>query len=154
MRPMTVADTREVAAWRYEGPWAVYDGDAMPADQAGYWAVVDDGQFVGFYCTGAEARVPGLDEQPSTVDVGLGMRPDLVGAGNGQMFATAVMTHCRQTYQGDFVRAVVKSWNERSLRLAAAMGFVTAGTHECVQDDQTVTYTVLRARLHPPVAAG
>ncbi|MHB1163900.1 MAG: GNAT family N-acetyltransferase [Candidatus Nanopelagicales bacterium] len=143
-----------MAEWRYGGPWAVYDGDGTPPGTDGYWAVVDhDEQFVGYYCTGPEARVPGLDGQSDTLDLGVGMRPDLVGAGNGREFAKAVMAHCRQSHQDERVRAVVQSWNERSLRLAASVGFEVAGTHACVQDGKTVTYTVLLAYLHPTVSA-
>lgn len=155
VRPMSLTDAGEVAAWHYESPWSVYDGDGTPLDIAGYWAVVDgDDQFVGYYCTGPEARLPGLAGQSGTLDLGVGMRPDLVGAGNGREFAKAVMGHSSQTYQPERVRAVVKSWNERSLRLAASMGFEVAGTHTCVQADQAVTYTVLVASLPPGVSPG
>jgi len=153
--PMSSADAAEVAEWRYEEPWTVYDGDGTPPVIDDYWAVVDhDEQVVGFYCLGPEARVPGLDRQPDTLDLGVGMRPDLVGAGNGREFANAVMAHCRQSRREERVRAVVQSWNQRSLRLAASLGFQVAGTHACVQDGKTVTYTVLLAYLHPGVSAG
>jgi len=80
------------------------------------------------------------------------MRPDLVGGGNGREFAEAVLDHCRQTRHEEHVRAVVQSWNERSIRLAVSMGFAPTGTHECVQGGRTVAYTVLAAPLRPPAA--
>jgi [ribosomal protein S18]-alanine N-acetyltransferase len=150
VRPMSSADAHEVADWRYERPWAVYDGGGTPLDTANYWAVVDDAdRLLGYYCIGAEARVPGLDVAADTLDLGVGMRPDLVGAGNGRAFAVAVLAHCRKTRNEGHVRAVVQSWNERSLRLAFSMGFTPTGTHECVQGTKTVIYTVLVAALPP-----
>jgi RimJ/RimL family protein N-acetyltransferase len=152
IRAMSPDDAREVATWRYAGPWSVYDGqpDDGEPDTAGYWAVVDgDDVLVGFYCTGVEARVPGLSEQPGTVDVGVGMRPDLVGVGNGRRFAEAVMAHCRDRTEAVLARAVVKEWNERSVRLAAGMGLERVGTHECVQGGQVATYAVLQGPLGP-----
>ena len=41
------------------------------------------------------------------------------------------------------LRAVVQRWNERSLRLARGLGFRDAGTHQCVQDGNDVSYVVL-----------
>ncbi|WP_416564096.1 hypothetical protein [Nocardia testacea] len=42
VRPWTPGDARRVAAWRYDGPWAVYDpAGNEPLDSAdGYRAVV------------------------------------------------------------------------------------------------------------------
>lgn len=153
VRAMSQDDAHEVSTWRYEGPWRAYDTppeDGDVPDPTGYWAVVDgDGDLVGYYCTGVEARVPGLAEQPGVVDLGVGMRPDLVGAGNGRRFAEVVLAHCRGVTDAESVRAVVKEWNERSIRLAIGMGFVRVGTHECVQGGRVEAYAVLRAPLRP-----
>lgn len=139
-----------IATWQYEGPWTIYDGDGTADSTDDYWAVTgDNGELVGFYCTGAEARVPGLEPTPDVLDIGVGMHPALVGAGNGRAFAAVVLAHCRTEYREVQARAVVQSWNERSLRLAAGMGFEQAGVHTATQDGKKVLYTVLTARLGP-----
>lgn len=102
---MPVADAGAVAEWRYEGPWDVYNGDGTHPAVDGHWAVIDpDEQLVGFYCTGPEARIPGVEEQTDTVDVGVGLRPDLVGAGNAREFAKALLDPCREAHPEEFVR--------------------------------------------------
>jgi [ribosomal protein S18]-alanine N-acetyltransferase len=78
----------------------------------------------GFFCTGAAARVSGLDEDPSLVDVGVGMDPDLFGQGRGAAFARTVLEFLAREYPGRSLRAVVQSWNGRSLRLTRRLGFV------------------------------
>jgi ribosomal-protein-alanine N-acetyltransferase len=147
VRPLQRGDAEAVASWAYQGPWSVYDprpGDTPISGPAGYDAVVDaDGSLVGFICVGQEARVPGLAEDGEVLDIGVGMHPDLVGQGRGRAFGTVLLEHLHQVYGERPLRAVVQSWNERSLRLARGLGFCEAGTHRCVQDGREVSYTVL-----------
>jgi RimJ/RimL family protein N-acetyltransferase len=139
VRDLTPGDLAEIATWAYDGPWSVYDSDGPLDPGMGYWAVEDgDGRLVGFACLGADARVPGLAEEPGVLDVGVGMRPDLVGQGLGPDLAHTVLTFAAD--QGaTWLRAVVQDWNERSLRLLARLGFERTGTHP-VGD---VTYVVV-----------
>jgi len=85
-------------------------------------AGADDGPLLGFCCAGEEARVPGLAEVPGVLDVGVGMDPARVGAGHGAEFGAAVLAHYRATTGATRLRAVVQSWNERSLRTTRAIG--------------------------------
>ena len=41
--------------------------------------MVHEGELVGYGCFGAPARVPEVDEEAGALDVGYGMRPDLMG---------------------------------------------------------------------------
>jgi RimJ/RimL family protein N-acetyltransferase len=94
-------------------------------------------------CTGQEARVPGLAEQDGIVDIGVGMRPDLVGRGLGSAFGAVVLGHVQDVCGDRPLRAAVQSWNERSLRLARRLGFRATGIHRCKQSGQDVSYTIL-----------
>lgn len=155
VRPLEPADAEAIATWRYEGPWDVYDvhpGDRLSAE-AGYQAVVDGaGDLVGFLCLGQEARVPGLAETDGIADIGIGMRPDLLGQGLGRAFGAAVLSHVARCCGEISLRAVIQSWNQRSLRLAQGLGFRGVGTHRCVQDGREISYAVLVRAAHPPVA--
>ena len=147
IRPLQRSDAEAAASWAYQGPWSLYDprpGDALISAEAGYDAVVDDdGSLVGYVCVGQEARAPGLAEADGVLDVGVGMRPDLVGQGLGRAFGTVALEYLRERYGERPLRAVIQSWNERSLRLARNLGFRDAGTHRCVQDGHEVSYTLL-----------
>lgn len=132
VRELTPADLDDIAGWRYDDRWAVYDSDGPLDPEMGYWAVVqlvaDDERLVGFGCLGDDARVPGLPEAEGTLDVGVGMRPDLVGRGLGPEFATTVLDFARG-HGATRLRAVVQDWNTRSLRLVERLGFVRTGSH-------------------------
>jgi len=139
--PLTAEMGEAMASWRYPGPWSVYDG-TQPLDPAeGYWAVVDGAagdEVVGFACYGVEARVPGLEEVPGVLDVGVGLRPDLTGQGLGRDFAAAVLAHGADVSGASRLRAVVQDWNQRGRRLLASLGFRETGTHRVGE----VTYVV------------
>ena len=65
------------------------DADRLePANR--YRAVVSavDGDLVGFYCVGREARVPGIAPRDNVIDVGVGMNPALIGRGHGYGFVS------------------------------------------------------------------
>jgi RimJ/RimL family protein N-acetyltransferase len=122
-RAPTRADAEAIAAWRYPGRYATYDvAEAVDAAR-GFMAVEDGGELVGFCCFGAEARVPGVVAVEGTADVGYGLRPDLMGGGHGRAFVGAILEHAEQKFPGSRLRLVVLSWNERSRRVAEALGF-------------------------------
>jgi RimJ/RimL family protein N-acetyltransferase len=153
VRQLTAADAEQIATWRYDGQWRTYDSrpeDGLLSAEAGYQAVVDPatGALVGYICTGAEARVPGLAEKAGVIDVGAGMRPDLVGSRIGSEFGAAVLGYiAAHAGAGDFrLRAAVLDWNERSLRLCSRLGFRRVGTHSVEQDGRQNTYVLLETQ--------
>jgi RimJ/RimL family protein N-acetyltransferase len=147
VRPLTRDDAVLVGGWRYPGAWRTYDSqpeNGLLSAEAGYQAVTGDGggPLVGFCCSGGEARVPGLAEQEGVLDIGVGMDPELVGQGHGKEFGDVVLDHYRAA-GATRLRAVVQSWNERSIRLTRSLGFTDAGVHRCVLTGRDVEFTIL-----------
>lgn len=132
VRALVDADRQAILGWRYPGHDATYDpgADGAPLDDS-YVALADDaGTLVGYACFGAEARVPGLPTRDDVVDLGVGLRPDLVGGGWGPAVTAAVMDHARHAHRGAAgARAVVLDWNERSQRTLRRAGFRCEGEH-------------------------
>ena len=62
-----------------------------------------------------------------TVDVGYGMRPDLVGQGRGREFVGAVLAHVVDRHPAAQLRMSILRWNARSRRVAEAHGFRVVG---------------------------
>jgi hypothetical protein len=90
VRPLTAADARDLASWRYPAPYSMYDADADAErrylDPAwNYHAIIDErGPLVAHCCFGPDARVPGGAYADEAVDVGGGIRPELVGRGSNE----------------------------------------------------------------------
>ena len=91
VRAMTAADAQAVATWRYNGVYSFYNATADPDDLAellapsgwglNYFSVDDvNSQFVGFFQ---------FKPQGDSVEMGLGLHPDLTGSGLGLAFVLA-----------------------------------------------------------------
>src|SRR4249919_209263 len=122
VRPLTPSAVQEMSSWRYPGRYATYNlGDV--GSLKGSWAVWEGEVLVGHCCFGAEARVPGVEAEDGTVDVGYGMRPDLVGQGLGPRFVSAILDFAVREFAPRRLRLLVLGWNERSRRVAERLGF-------------------------------
>jgi RimJ/RimL family protein N-acetyltransferase len=123
-RELTLDEAERPLGWRYAEPYTVYDAEGPLRRDLGFFAVEDaGGDLVGFGCVGAEARVPGVEEEPGTVDVGYGLRPDLTGQGLGREFVGAVLSHVTDEHPSALQRMSILRWNARSRRVAQAHGF-------------------------------
>jgi RimJ/RimL family protein N-acetyltransferase len=127
VQPLTRADAEAIAAWRYEGRYSTYDVREVVTPAGGYWAVVHEGKLVGYCSFGDTARVPGVDGEEGTLDIGYGMRPDLVGQGLGRAFVAAILAFGVRRFSPQWLRVLILSWNARSRKVAEALGFEETG---------------------------
>ncbi len=122
-RPMGDGEAREISGWRYEPPYDFYDWTSDPDDleelldperrKDAYFSAFDErGALVGFF----QFEVRG-----QTVDVGLGMRPDLTGAGLGYLLAG--VEFAREHYSPARFTLSVATFNGRAIRVYERAGF-------------------------------
>ena len=86
--PMTQAYAAQIVTWRYPAPYDCYDMTSaseafLTSQESGFYALVDDGELIGFRSFGEDGRVPGGTYDASALDTGGGLRPDLTGQGTG-----------------------------------------------------------------------
>jgi RimJ/RimL family protein N-acetyltransferase len=138
------AHAREVESWHYEPPYDFYDRASHPNDAAEmrdparreqFRAVLgDDGRLDAFWY---------FKPDEESVEVGLGLRPDLTGRGLGESFLLAQLEYARERWRPERFRLFVTVWNQRAIRLYERLGFrevgrelrtfKLAGQHEFVQ---------------------
>jgi ribosomal-protein-alanine N-acetyltransferase len=135
VRPLSDADALAISAWRYPGPYSTYNVAEMYSSERGVWAVDRGSELVGYCCFGPEARVPGVDEQEGTLDVGYGMDPELVGRGFGRSFVGAILDFALAEFAPKRFRLLILGWNQRSAKVARALAFQEEGMVRSVAGD-------------------
>lgn len=132
-RELTRADAHDIAGWEYDEPYSVYNSDdaerLLSSEYEYYAAVADEGELVGYCCFGEDARVAGLEEEPGTLDVGGGLRPDLTDLGLGGPFLREVCRFGGELHHPARFRVTVAAFNRRAQLVASALGFERVGVH-------------------------
>ena len=129
--PMNDECAQVIAKWHYEDPYSFYDPENDPEDLAElldataregvYYSALDErGELVGFFCFD-------IDDNDGTVEIGLGMRPDLTGKGNGLGFLLAGLRFAEATFSRHTYRLNVAAFNERAMRVYEKAGFRRTG---------------------------
>jgi len=81
------------------------------------------------------------------IDVGLGMRPDLTGQGNGTAFLEAGLAFVMDRYAPKQIELAVATFNERAIRLYTKSGFEPVKRFQ--QATNGGSYEFLKMRLQP-----
>ena len=124
-RQMEDAEATQISGWHYEPPYDFYDARSDPDDlrelldpklrKDAYFSVFDEGGvLVGLFQ---------FEREGTTVDVGLGMRPDLTGQGLGIGFLLAGLQFARERFSPEGFTLSVATFNERAIRVYERAGF-------------------------------
>jgi [ribosomal protein S18]-alanine N-acetyltransferase len=125
-------DAEAIAEWHYPEPYSFYDWTADPGDLRelldpalrgeAYWAVRDEtDELVGYFSFKPK------DEQ--TVEIGLGLRPDLTGRGLGGSFLAAGLEFARARFSAERFTLAVATFNERAIKVYERAGFSRERTY-------------------------
>ena len=138
LRPLSAAEADAIASWRYPGEYATYDcddADALVDPANEFHAALVDAALVGYCCFGSAARVDGMAEEDGVLDVGWGLRPDLIGHGLGPRLIEEALRRGRELHAPREFRIAVLRWNLRAQRVPAKLGFREAGSVTADSDD-------------------
>ena len=131
--PLEKRHALAILGWQYPPPYDIYNfrKDNHQADlsylldpENTFFAILNQNQTLVGYCSfGADGQVAGGDYSAQALDIGMGIRPDLVGQGQGKRYALAVVRHGVQHYQTNWLRVTIAAFNLRAQRLWQSLGF-------------------------------
>jgi len=127
---MTMEYAEAISLWKYDGIYSFYDqdeNDAVGFMDGTHFVYIKDGELIGYFCFGAEARIPTVEENVydnEFLDIGLGLRPDLCGKGYGLSFFQSGLDHADTLHNTRNFRLSVAAFNERAIKLYEKAGFI------------------------------
>ena len=137
IHPMTTEYARKIAAWTYDGAYAVYsfqpDRETIEELMNGdyLYCTGKDDQLAGYFCFGASAKIPATETASypdGFLDIGLGMNPRLCGQGRGAAFLAAGMAYARNAFPPAPLRLTVAAFNKRAICVYRKLGFEISAT--------------------------
>ncbi|MET3289106.1 UNVERIFIED_CONTAM: ribosomal-protein-alanine N-acetyltransferase [Brevibacillus sp. OAP136] len=138
IKAMNERNARIIAGWKYPPPYDFYNLDDNPEAiaellETDYYTIFsEEDNLLGYYCLGAAAQVPAGHQYDAyttddpTIDIGIGLRPDLTGKGFGYEFFSIVLDAVKKAHPHAAVRLTVAICNKRAIRLYENCGFVKA----------------------------
>jgi [ribosomal protein S18]-alanine N-acetyltransferase len=136
VRPLTAADARQIADWRYPAPYEFYDTAADPDDLAELLDVErwsPDSHFGGWIGSPPDDQLGGFytfeRPQAGVIEIGLGMRPDLTGRGHGETFIRDGLAFAQRAFDPQRFTLAVAAFNERAITVYRRIGFADTGRH-------------------------
>jgi ribosomal-protein-alanine N-acetyltransferase len=132
-RRMDEASAHAIVTWRYDAPYDMYNldwkgaenaiRDFLDPESAYYYITSDRGDLQAYACFGPAAHVPGGDYHDEALDIGLGVRPDLTGQGQGHRFVQAVLGFAEREFAPASYRVTIAEFNSRAQRVWIGAGF-------------------------------
>lgn len=127
---MTEEHARLISRWKYDDVYSFYnhDGENIDGymDNTHFACTNADGELVGCFCFGEDARIPTMEENvydDGFLDVGLGLRPDLCGKKNGLSFLNDGLDYAQNVLNAKNFRLSVAVFNERAIKVYKKAGF-------------------------------
>ena len=130
--PLTLREAETITAWRYAPPYDIYNvvGDGKEQarrvirdDQSRFYSIRDGEELIGFCSFGSDGQVPGGPYDTPATDIGMGIKPELTGQGQGHLYARAVVDFARGEVSAGALRVTIARFNIRAQRVWKRTGF-------------------------------
>ena len=145
-RPLVKKDALAILKWHYLPPYDYYNFNASTTQEDlcylldrknAFFAFLNlQGQLEGYCSFGSDGQVRGGCYSTEALDIGMGIRPDLVGQRRGKLYAQAVVGYGLDRYAVQKLRVTIAQFNKRAQRVWQQLGFeqveqfVKEGTQE------------------------
>jgi len=139
-KQMNKKNARKILTWRYPPPYDIYNlGPEKSEESVAYLMkpenrffsiLSESGDLVGFCSFGPDGQVPGGDYRAEALDIGMGVRPDLTGQGEGIRYVRAILDFARETLAPACFRVTIAGFNRRAIQVWSQAGFRPVHTFE------------------------
>lgn len=137
--PTDEASARQFLKWKYEPPYEIYNYSpehfeedlAYHLDLANnLYSLYREDELFGYCSYGRDAQVPGGDYSEEALDIGMMIKPELTGQGQGSNHANEVIRYGISKYKPKKLRVTILESNLRARRVWEKNGFKTNQSFE------------------------
>lgn len=126
---LTRGQAAETCGWRYPGKCAAYNSPDWQTALAQKWDIADDERRSRYFSAildgnGVFCGYFRLSPEGGAVTLGLGMKPEYCGRGNGRRVMALILDCFRRNYPGRTLELEVRDWNARAVACYLRAGFV------------------------------
>lgn len=147
-------EAKEISKWIYNEPYTLYsmDGSEDCIDEIlneMYFSASDkENNLIGYYCFGESAQVPvgnefGVYDCKDSIDIGLGIKPNLCGQGLGLKFLSEAINFAKNKLLAKSLRLTVASFNERAIKVYKRAGFEKVHSFERITETGRIDFFVM-----------
>lgn len=152
--PTDEASVREFLTWKYEPPYEIYNYSpehfqedlAYHLDPANnIYSMFRNDELIGYCSFGRDAQVPGGDYSEEALDIGLMIKPELTGHGQGSEFVKDAIEIALTKYNPRNLRVTILESNLRARRVWEKNGFKTI--HSFSRERDQLSFIILKRQI-------
>ncbi len=154
MVEMNEAYAKNITKWRYKDHYSVYNFEDNEETlnellTQEYYAVLDkNSMLIGFFCVKEAAIVPygkkyHVYDDDNYLDIGLGIKPSLVGKRRGYPYLRFGLDYFKQKYNTNHFRLTVLDFNKRAIHLYHKIGFKIENYFKSQKDHYFLVMTLV-----------
>ena len=137
--PTDETSVREFLGWKYIHPYEIYNYSpknferdlAYHLDPANnLYCMYRNDELIGYCSYGRDAQVPGGDYSEEALDIGMMIKPELTGQGQGSNYVSTVIQNGVSKYHPRRLRVTILSTNLRAMKVWEKNGFQKTQTFE------------------------
>ena len=129
---MNKEEAKEICTWKYPNEYAVYNMDNWESITKQKWAIADElkrqEQFRSVYENNELIGYFRFRLIDNVINIGLGMKPELCGHGNGNKFLKFILS--TNELKDKNIELEVREFNKRAIKSYEQVGFKIVATEE------------------------
>ena len=123
---------RDICSWKYEGEYSIYNLPSYSESvEKGYGITKKENRdnYICYTCNDKVIAYVKMKEMPNKkIFMGIGLRPDYCGQGQGNYFLKDSIQEIKNKFPNYSIYLEVRSFNQRAIKAYKKVGFVITGT--------------------------
>ncbi|MCQ2411860.1 MAG: GNAT family N-acetyltransferase [Sphaerochaetaceae bacterium] len=124
---LTEKEAKEVCSWRYSDIYSVYNYPSWEECMRLGWSITNETkrqqEFFAVTCEGQFLALFRIMDRGDHVELGVGMKPEYCGQGNGRMLTELALAKIEELYGQIPVQLLVRTFNTRAIACYEKVGF-------------------------------